>query len=128
MNKNRTPTNQSRKVRAAGREITLIGTFCILVLLACVAVTAKFTTSWFSQASPEAEKQTDKSESERMGTIVLPQDEDRCERMKFDNDTGHVQKSGSCDAVVLDTRGNPVPMGTVRRLESISNSFFGKTH
>lgn len=52
-------------------------------------------------------------------------DQDQCQLMKFDNDTGRmIDGSANCHGdVVLDAHGVPVPMGTVHRLDSIRKSF-----
>jgi hypothetical protein len=90
-----------------------------------VAISGKLTTVWSSQASAEGETQSANSESARIGVIVLQTDEDRCERMKFDNDTGRtIENFKSCDnTVILDSHGVPVPLGTLHRLDAISRSF-----
>jgi hypothetical protein len=64
----------------------------------------------------------------RTGTIVHEGDAARCEKIKFDNDSGRIiELSASCDnRVVLDAHGVPVPLGTGHRLDEISKSFSGR--
>jgi hypothetical protein len=61
----------------------------------------------------------------RVGTVAVQEDGGECELMTFDNDTGRtVSLPGRChSAVVRDSLGIPIPMGTVHRLYSIRKSF-----
>ncbi len=61
---------------------------------------------------------------DRTGKIILKHG-DTCQTLKFDNDTGQVSAlAGSCpDATPLDATGVPIPAGTTRRLNAISDSF-----
>ncbi len=62
-----------------------------------------------------------------VGSISQQTDKGRCELVKFDNYTGRtMENSKHCETtVVRDAHGIPVPVGTVRRLDSISKSFLG---
>lgn len=59
------------------------------------------------------------------GTIA-ESDIEFCKRLRFD-DTGRVfQDVVPCDqSSIRDARGQPVPVGTIRRLDAISKSFSG---
>ncbi len=65
-----------------------------------------------------------------MGTIEFQTDQNRCDLMKFDNDTGRtIAAPSNCqNNVTLDAHGIPVPTGTIHRLDSISKSFSGDGH
>jgi hypothetical protein len=65
-------------------------------------------------------------EDRRMGTISFEIDPDHCQQAKFDNVTGRITEPRPCDnRIISDSRGMPVPMGTMHRLESIRKSFAG---
>jgi hypothetical protein len=68
------------------------------------------------------------AEASRTGTIVLQTDRNQCESMTFDNDSGRtIENLKPCaNNVVRDTRGNPVPLGTLHTLDAISKSFAGR--
>lgn len=53
-------------------------------------------------------------------------DSGRCRRLTFDNDGQVVQDNVPCDGSVRDARGQPLPMGTMHRLDAISKSFAGQ--
>ena len=50
-----------------------------------------------------------------------------CKRLKFDDNGGVSHDVVPCDqSGTLDARGQPVPVGTMRRLDAISKSFSGR--
>jgi hypothetical protein len=64
-----------------------------------------------------------------VGAIVLQTDDQRCQRMTFDNSTGRALDAFKpCEKPeLLDANGVPVPTGTMHRLDAISKSFAGKS-
>jgi hypothetical protein len=63
----------------------------------------------------------------RIGRIVRNSDDaDSCRQQNYDNQTGRIVSINSCNKAVHDTAGAPVPQGTIRRLDAISNSFFNR--
>jgi YD repeat-containing protein len=62
------------------------------------------------------------------GTVVLKTEGDRCERMKYDEAGRVVEQFRPCANadLNLDERGRPLPVGTMRRLDAIGNSFLGR--
>ena len=62
------------------------------------------------------------------GTVVLKTEGDRCERMKYDEAGRVVEQFRPCANVdlKLDEHGRPLPIGTMRRLDAIGNSFLGR--
>ena len=64
-----------------------------------------------------------------VGAIVLQTDDQRCQRMTFDNSTGRALDAFKpCENLERrDASGVPVPMGTMHRLDAISKSFAGKS-
>ena len=59
------------------------------------------------------------------GSIVHYPATDRCRRTIFSNETGRVLEADKpCENhVMVDEKGEPIPMGTARRLDAISKSF-----
>ena len=62
------------------------------------------------------------------GTVVLKTEGDRCERMKYDEAGRVVEQFRPCANadLNLDEHGRPLPVGTMRRLDAIGNSFLGR--
>ena len=64
------------------------------------------------------------SESIPTGTIA-ESDTPVCKRLTFDRNGQVVRDVVPCDGSVRDARGQPVPIGTMQRLNAISKSFAG---
>jgi hypothetical protein len=136
MTKDQTHPGQAQSAKAIRRRTqarrkrwyALVGFFCVLAVMILLATNADFAAPWFSAASSEdKEISSANSEATHTGTIVVQSGEIRCERAKFDNDTGRITNSSTCESeVVLDAHGRPVPVATVRRLDTISKSFSGR--
>jgi hypothetical protein len=112
------------RARSRSRErrwSSVIG--CIWVFVAVVAV-ADITLAMLPQPSPEAET-TNEFATSHSGRILAETRSEQCELGTFDNDTGRISgESRHCeDAVVLDSRGVPVPLTTIHRLDAIRKSF-----
>jgi hypothetical protein len=62
---------------------------------------------------------------DRTASIVLNQGSKDCQHKLFDNQTGQFSDATTpCPAdVPVDAYGSPVPMGTLHRMNEISNSF-----
>jgi hypothetical protein len=62
---------------------------------------------------------------ERNGAILLPPANNRCRQIAFNNDTGQmVETSRPCEKKPpLDEKSIPVPEATVRRMDSIRQTF-----
>ena len=62
---------------------------------------------------------------ERNGSIVLKAENNRCRQIAFNNDTGQMKETSKpCyDKPVLDDKGVPVPAATIRRMDTIRDSF-----
>lgn len=48
-----------------------------------------------------------------------------CRRLTFDDKGQVIQDAVPCDGSIRDSRGRPVPIGTIHRLDAISKSFAG---
>jgi hypothetical protein len=78
----------------------------------------------FSGRSSIAARDT-ASESVQTGTIA-ESDREFCKRLRFDETGRAFQDVVPCDGdTVRDARGQPVPQGTMHRLDAISKSFAG---
>ena len=62
---------------------------------------------------------------ERNGSIILKAENNRCRQIAFNNDTGVMKETSKpCyDKPLLDEKGVPVPSATIRRMDSIRESF-----
>ena len=81
-----------------------------------------------ARPSPERAMTVPPGIEARTASIVLEPQGGRCRDLIFNNDTGKMAETVKpCEAsVVLDAKGIPVPVGTVRRLDAISKSFLKK--
>ncbi len=68
------------------------------------------------------------ADESRIGKIVVQTNPGQCVEMKFDNTDGRfVDGLKPCDnQIKFDQHGQPIPTGTIHRLDSISRSFFGR--
>jgi hypothetical protein len=109
--------NRSRERRWS----SVIG--CIWVFVAVVAV-ADITLAMLPQPAPDAEA-TDAFATSHSGRILAETRSEQCELGTFNNDTGRISdESRHCEnSVVLDSRGDPVPLTTIHRLDAIRKSF-----
>ena len=131
MSNTRTQSGLARNTRSANRRTQfrwahwrkLTGCLCVIAAIVLLAITAKITTKWSFQVPSEQIVRS--AEAPRTGTIVLQSAGNQCESMKFDNDSGRtVESLKPCDnTVIRDAHGNPVPLGTLHRLDAISRSF-----
>lgn len=67
------------------------------------------------------------SSSDRLPTGTIAEgDIEFCKRLRFDDNGRAVQDVVPCDqSSIRDARGQPVPVGTIHRLDAISKSFSG---
>lgn len=95
-----------------------------LATMAGAAVLIAFSHVLFSGRSSIAARDT-ASESVQTGTIA-ESDREFCKRLRFDETGRAFQDVVPCDGdTVRDARGQPVPQGTMHRLDAISKSFAG---
>lgn len=118
----RAKTNVRRQRRSRRpRWSAVIG--CIWAFAAIIGV-ADITAAMLPQRSPDAMAATSAPEA-RNGVIRQETGSEQCELGTFDNETGRINEdSRHCErTVVLDPSGVPVPLGTIRSLDSIRKSF-----
>jgi hypothetical protein len=121
-------TRRRAQARRKGWYV-VIGFCCVLAAIVLLTANENFTAPWSSAAHSNNQTKTANSETAHTGTIVVQKGDLRCERAKFDNDTGAITDSFRCEnenKVVLDAHGMPVPVATVHRLDTISKSFSGR--
>lgn len=122
----RTATTASRRLpRKRERPKALGLTIGVLVAVTCLAASSRYLASLISPLTPAAAVNTG---AERMGKIVVGGGLNQCKQMNFDNESGRISEDRiPCDdRVVLNSRGVPIPQGTVHRLDAISKSFSGR--
>jgi hypothetical protein len=115
--------NAKRKPKRAGRSAT--ATMAWMSVLGLVAFSALELSNLFRLWPAQTNEVGQASEHGDRGTLVLKTEENRCERMKYD-EPGHVVEQFrlcSNSDLQLDEHGRPLPIGTMHRLEAISNSF-----
>lgn len=106
------------------RRSKLWVTLVSLSTVAGVTALAGFSPAFFSGRSSAV---VGDSASERLPTgTIAESDIEFCKRLRFDDNGRVFQDVVSCDqSSIRDARGQPVPVGTVRRLDAISKSFSG---
>jgi YD repeat-containing protein len=116
--------NRSKRTRR-GEPGTLVS-LSMLVLLAVGAFEVfDLLGLWPAQTRDVMSQRTDLKDR---GTVVLKTEGDRCERMKYDEAGRVVERFRPCANadLNLDEHGKPLPVGTMRRLDAIGNSFLGR--
>jgi hypothetical protein len=123
-----TPAMSRRAKSKRQRQHALYILLFALVTIVCLAMTTGLSTFTAFFGSSDSASPISNLQERRTGTIIRQRDENKCRRMKFDNDTGRtVEDFESCDnEAVLDAQGVPVPQGTLHRLDAISKSFSGR--
>ena len=134
MSNNRTSTiradlkaqNMQRRLRRKRIRVVRNSAY-VVIILALIAVIAKFAAERILQPGLHEDAQAANTTDVGVGSISQQTDKGRCELVKFDNYSGRtIEYSQHCETnVVRDAHGTPVPVGTVRRLDSISKSFLG---
>jgi hypothetical protein len=119
-----------RKRLARRRQDIIISLFFAGGVIAALALVAEFGLSWVSRPISGAALNTADIEDPQIGTLTVQTDENKCELMKFDNETGRtIENTARCrNDVTMDAHGAPVPVGTVHRLDAISKSFLAGEH
>jgi hypothetical protein len=135
MTKDQTHPGQARRAKTTRRRAqarrkswyVVIGFCCVAAAIVLLAANENFIAPWSSAARSNSEATTANSETAHTGTIVVQKGDLRCERAKFDNDTGRITDRSNCEnKVILDAQGVPVPVATFHRLDTISKSFSGR--
>lgn len=139
MSNNKTHSSQDHIPTFARRHIQpsqkrwhiVVASLSVCTTIVLLVATADMTLPWLYHNFYSGEEKTSiNSQQAQAGIIAVQSGHDICEIFKFDNDTGRtIDSSPHChSSVVLDARGEPVPQGTVNRLESISKSFRASDH
>jgi hypothetical protein len=120
---------RKKPYRSSGRQ-WLISLASVITLGAgiCAAIAVrKFPVAMPASASSP---QTENPANMQIGVIKQQSETEQCTVMSFENDSGRtVDTARHCEKTVsLDAHGNPTPVGTMHRLESISKSFMGVNH
>ena len=122
------PAEQPKKGASAGvaleqRRIVIVcaGLFVVLGAAILVAMTTDLPSSIVQPLGPRDLFGIE----ERNGSIVLKAENNRCRQIAFNNDTGQMKETSKpCyDKPVLDDKGVPVPAATIRRMDTIRDSF-----
>lgn len=102
---------------------TLLLSFCVIGIIGALAYT-HLSPAFLSHVLSENRRGEARP---RTAAILVEIDPARCRQFVFDNDSGRILPSSApCEQNATDAHGNPVPTGTVRRLDAISRSFSGR--
>jgi len=103
------------------RIMIVCGLFVVLGAAILVAVTTDLPSSIVQPLGPRDKFGIE----ERNGSIVLKAENNRCRQIAFNNDTGAMKETSKpCnDKPALDDKGFPVPEATIRRMDTIRESF-----
>jgi hypothetical protein len=122
--------NRPKGTKAARRRGTVIAMLWIIGILTLIASAAMLSIRGYSgKATATLQPSDDNAQLEAWdatheGTIVVQIGQDQCTSIKFDNETGRFDGATLCPTPPLDSRGVPVPLGTMHRLDAIKKSFF----
>ena len=101
--------------------------FGVIVVAISIAALAVFATRFGTLPALVASNFATRDEGNEgnvVGSIMLHSLAEECRHKTFNNRTGLIADAGTpCNDVVVDDKGAPVPMGTVRTMGSISKSF-----
>jgi hypothetical protein len=114
-----------RPRRAGSLRLRNCMIFVAFVVMAGAAALAGLSPALFSNRSLATARQP---ASDASSTATIAQSETRfCKRLTFDDTGRGFWELMPCDGEsVHDARGQPVPIGTIHRLDAISKSFFGR--
>ena len=109
----------------AGRRRHLLTMYAgVAFVAATIAAMAVFAMEFGSMPTPVESNAASRGEANVVGSIMVHSPTEACQHRTFNNRTGQIADAGTpCNDVVLDTKGVPVPLGTVRTIDSISKSF-----
>jgi len=127
MNRTKSPSALPRSHKTATtRQRRYIPAMCIAVLFAAmsIGIVAAFSALLKSNPPRTTNNSSLMAQADGTGTIILHPGTG-CQSRIFDNRTGQIfEADGPClTATPRDVNGVPVPMGTVKTINSISKSF-----
>lgn len=116
------------KSRSRLRRWLAVGSFCLLLGAGVAAAySAGLLEVLFPHTSTADSMSLASPQDEVPNMAALRKELMRCKHLEFDNENGRVFESNApCDSGVLDANGNPVPVGTMKRLNAIGKAFSGK--
>lgn len=107
------------------RRTALVNASMLVLMLAAAVLVIGAVLPKLGQ--PNASMAPGQSEDELRSATITRNADTGCAQQAFDNQTGRMTSSPRpCPATVYDSNGVPVPVGTIRRLDSISKSFPGR--
>ena len=120
------PGEEFRRRRARRRHRNIAFGYCLLAAVGlgfAVAVNTPHTTSERSAETFRATAAIAANEN-RSAKVFIDSGDGGCRQKTFDNQTWRLTRSQQpCELTNRDINGNPVPSGTIHRLEAISKTF-----
>ena len=112
------------KTGVSRRRQPLAMYFAVVFVAVLIAVVAVLATQFGTLPMLVASNLAAGEEGNTVGSIMLHSPAEACRHKTFNNRTGQIADAGTpCTDVVIDDKGVPVPLGTVRTMGSISRSF-----
>ena len=121
----RTHRQIARQSQVRFREwAILLLSFCMIGIIGAIAA-ANFSSRLLSNVISQSAIGGGNS---RTAAILMETESGHCRQFTFDNDSGQILPSGElCEPEVsTDAHGDPMPIGTMKRLDAISKSFSGR--
>ena len=120
------PGEESRRCRARRRHRNIAFGYCLLAAVGlggAVALKTHHPTSAQSAETFPATAAITANEN-RSAKVFIDSGDGGCRQESFDNQTWRLTRSQQpCELTDRDSNGNPVPSGTIHRLEAISKTF-----
>jgi hypothetical protein len=118
------PRSASHRTQERRRALIIsCGMLLVAALTAGVVIAIESPMSVHSSNSPQVATATPDGDV-RTAKITKDLDGKGCWQQIFDNQTGRMTRSQqACEATTYDSKGTPVPIGTIHRLDAISKSF-----
>jgi hypothetical protein len=117
------PGEEMRRRRARRRHRNIAFGYCLLAAVSLGCAVALKTHHPMSARSAETFPATTANEN-RSAKVFIDSGDGGCRQESFDNQTWRLTRSQQpCERTERDANGNPVPSGTIHRLEAISKTF-----
>jgi hypothetical protein len=108
--------------------LAILLSFCLLGAIVTASSSIGFFGTMFSHVTSARTVSQASPEHAPRATTVVGSETKWCKRLEFDNENGRVfEANDPCDGEGLhDANGNPIPAGTMSRLDAIRKSFLGQ--
>jgi hypothetical protein len=120
-------TSATQRTQERRRALIITGGMFLVAAATAAVVIAGETPASIRSSNPARTAAAMPDVDLRNARITNDSDGKGCWQQIFDNQTGRMVRTPQpCDATVYDSKGAPVPVGTIHRLDAISKSFPGR--